>query len=90
MNRGELIEVLANKNGFTKAFAGRVLTTVIETIRAEVAAGGEVRIRKFGAFQGRGSHGRVRAKFDDAEKFFGVLGPPTLDATPPRPSLRCG
>ena len=90
MNRGELIGVLAEKHGFSKAFAGRVLTTVIETVRAELAGGGKVRIRKFGTFQARESHGKVRAKFNDAEKFFGVLGPPSLDVTPRRLSGRHG
>lgn len=70
MNVEELSAALAKRHGFTKAFAGRVLGTVIETIRAELRAGRPVRLRNFGTFEARESYGKVRAKFDDSENFF--------------------
>ena len=70
MNVEELTEVVARRHGFTKAFAGRVLRTVIETIRTELRAGRPVWIRNFGTFEARESYGKVRAKFDDSENFF--------------------
>lgn len=70
MNVEELRDVVAKRHGFTKAFAGRVLGTVIETIRAELVAGRAVRIRNFGSFEARESYGKVRAKFDDSPNFF--------------------
>ena len=70
MNIEELTSVVAKKHGFTKAFAGKVLGTVVETVRAEVAAGRVVKIRNFGTFEARESYGKVRAKFDDSPNFF--------------------
>ncbi len=72
MNRSELTKVLAKKHGFTRAFAGRVFDTVLETIRCEVAGGGMVRIRNFGTFRAGKSDGKVRAKFNDSRNFFRV------------------
>ena len=70
MNIEERTSVVAKKHGFTKAFAGRVLGTVVETIRAEVKAGRPVKIRKFGTFRARTFYGETRAKFEDSPKFF--------------------
>ena len=72
MNIEEMTDVLAKKHGFTKAFAGRVFDTVIETIRAELVADRPVKIRNFGTFEARESYGKVRAKFDDSPNFFRV------------------
>ena len=70
MNINELTKVVAKKHGITKAFAGQIVQTVIETIRAEIKDGGMVRIRNFGSFEARESHGKKRAKFEDSENFF--------------------
>ena len=70
MNVRELTDVVAKQHGFTKAFAGRVVRTVIETIREEVKAGRPVKIRNFGTFEARESYGEIRAKFEDSPKFF--------------------
>jgi len=70
MNRSELAALLAKKHGFNKAFANRVLSTIIETIRDELTKGNRVRLRNFGTFQARNSRGKVRAKFNSSKNFF--------------------
>jgi nucleoid DNA-binding protein len=70
MNVEELSETLAKRHGFTENFAGRVVRTVIETMRAEIKGGGIVRIRNFGTFEARESHGKRRAKFTESKNFF--------------------
>ena len=70
MNVEELAGEVAKQHGFTKVFAGRVVRTVIETIREEVKAGRSVKIRKLGTFRARTFYGETRAKFEDSPKFF--------------------
>jgi len=70
MNGEELAEVIASEHGLSKAFSGRILKTALETIRGELKRGGVVRLRGFGTFRAVKSHGKVRAKFGDAEDFF--------------------
>jgi len=70
MNRSELSALLAKKHGFNKAFAARVLSTVLETVRSELTKGNRVRLRNFGTFQARNSRGKVRAKFIGSKNFF--------------------
>jgi nucleoid DNA-binding protein len=75
MNVEDLSEALAEHHGFTKAFSGRVVRTLFETIRSEIKAGGVVRIRNFGTFDSRTSHGKPKAKFTDSKNFFRKGGP---------------
>lgn len=51
MNRIELVETLAAKHGFSKAEAGRVLATVLETIVGAVKKGDAVSLVGFGTFK---------------------------------------
>ena len=51
MNRIELIEKLVSKNDLTKAAAGRILDTLIETIQAAVKKGDSVTLVGFGTFK---------------------------------------
>ncbi len=88
MNQGDLITILARNHGFTKALAGRVLSTVFETIRSELSAGGEVRIRDFGTFRARESHGKARAKLDDSPNFFRARPSSSRPAARARPRRR--
>ena len=70
MNMTELTEVIAEEHNLSKAFSNEILKTVLETIREELKQNHLVRIRNFGTFQARKSHGKVRAKFDDSKNFF--------------------
>ncbi|MSP79626.1 MAG: HU family DNA-binding protein [Rhodospirillales bacterium] len=50
MNKEDLIEALTNAAGMTKAGAGRVVDSVIDTIIKSLSKGEEVRLPGFGAF----------------------------------------
>ena len=51
MNRSELIEILATKADISKAAAGRVLETLIDTIQTTVKRGDPVSLVGFGTFK---------------------------------------
>jgi len=51
MNRIELVEILASKNDLSKAVAGRVLDTLIETVQTAVKKGDAVQLVGFGTFK---------------------------------------
>jgi len=50
MNKAELAENLSKQCGLSKAVAGRVLDSVINTVTTEVAKGGSVTLIGFGTF----------------------------------------
>jgi len=70
MNIRELTQVISEKHGLSKALSRRILKTFLETIRKELKQKHMVRLRNFGTFRARKSHGKVRAKFDDSKNFF--------------------
>ena len=51
MNRSELIEKLTATNGLSKAAAGKILDTVIDTIQTAVKKGDSVTMVGFGTFK---------------------------------------
>jgi DNA-binding protein HU-beta len=51
MNRAELVDILATKSDISKAAAGRVLETLIETIQVAVKKGDSVTLVGFGTFK---------------------------------------
>lgn len=51
MNRVEIIEVLVNKHGVTKAEGGRILATLLETFMTAVKKGDTVSLPGFGSFK---------------------------------------
>jgi DNA-binding protein HU-beta len=51
MNRSELVDILATKSDISKAAAGRVLETLIETIQVAVKKGDSVILVGFGTFK---------------------------------------
>ncbi|MDD4607217.1 MAG: HU family DNA-binding protein [Patescibacteria group bacterium] len=53
MNKGELIEVLAQKNDLSKAQADKVLNSLIDIISGTLKSGGEVAITGFGNFSAK-------------------------------------
>jgi nucleoid DNA-binding protein len=71
MNYTELAEaVRKDLRLFTHAQGRQIVESVMETIREEVRRGRTVRLRNFGTFEARKSHGKLRAKFDDSKNFF--------------------
>ncbi len=59
MNRAELVEILATKNGLSKVAANAVLDTLIETIQAAVKKGNAVQLVGFGTFKSAKRAARV-------------------------------
>jgi len=59
MNRSELIEILATKSDISKAAAGRVLDTLIDTIQTTVKKGDTVSLVGFGTFKSAKRAARV-------------------------------
>jgi DNA-binding protein HU-beta len=51
MNKAELIEVLATQHTLSKAEAGRILATVLDTVVTTVKKGGAVTLPGFGSFK---------------------------------------
>lgn len=51
INKGTLVEKIAETEGITKASAGRIVTLVAESIKESVAAGEKVTLTGFGTFE---------------------------------------
>ncbi len=51
MNKAELIELLASKHSLSKAEAGRILETLLDTVVTTVKKGGSVTVPGFGSFK---------------------------------------
>jgi DNA-binding protein HU-beta len=51
MNKAELIELLASKHTLSKAEAGRIVDTLVETVVTTVKKGGTVSLPGFGTFK---------------------------------------
>jgi len=51
MNKGQLVDKIAEGADITKASAGRALDSIIATITAELASGGDVALIGFGTFK---------------------------------------
>jgi len=50
MNKGELIESIANQSGLTKADSGRALDATLDAIQGILATGDKVTLPGFGTF----------------------------------------
>lgn len=70
MNITELALVISEEHSLSKSFSIGILKTAFNTIRKELKQNRMVRLRNFGTFSARKSHGKLRAKFDDSQKFF--------------------
>lgn len=53
MNKGELVDAVAEKAGVTKKEADRILTALFDTIQEAVAEGEKVTLVGFGTFEPR-------------------------------------
>jgi len=70
MNSKELARILSNEYHLSQALSNQILKTILKTIASELKKGNLVRLRNFGTFQAKKSHGKLRAKFDDSKNFF--------------------
>ena len=72
MNSKELARVLSKEFHLSQDFSNQILKTLLKTIVNELKKGNLVRLRNFGTFRARKSHGKLRAKFDDSKNFFKI------------------
>jgi len=70
MNIKGLTRVISSEFGLSKTLSGAILQAILKTIVSELRQGHLVRLRNFGTFSARKSHGKLRAKFDDSKNFF--------------------
>ena len=77
MNFRDLARILSKEYHLSQDLSNQILKTILKTIATELKQGRLVRLRNFGTFQARKSHGKLRAKFDDSKNFFKQVGFPT-------------
>lgn len=70
MNLKGIARILSKEYYFSQDFSNQILKTILKTIAGELKKGNLVRLRNFGTFSARKSHGKLRAKFDDSKNFF--------------------
>jgi len=70
MNSKDLARILSKEYRFSQDLSNQILKTILKTIVSELKKGNLVRLRNFGTFRARKSHGKLRAKFDDSKNFF--------------------
>jgi len=70
MNSKELARILSKEYHLSQDLSNQILKTILKTIISELKKSNLVRIRNFGTFRARKSHGKLRAKFDDSKNFF--------------------
>ena len=70
MNSKELARILSKEYHLSQYLSNQILKTILKTIVSELKKGNLVRLRNFGTFSARKSHGKLRAKFDDSKNFF--------------------
>jgi len=69
MNSKDLARILSKEYHLSQALSNQILQTILKTIVSELKKGNLVRLRNFGTFTARKSHGKLRAKFDDSKNF---------------------
>lgn len=70
MNLKDLARILSKEYHLSHALSNQILKTILKTIVSELKKGNLVRLRNFGTFQAKKSHGKLRGKFDDSKNFF--------------------
>ena len=70
MNIKGLARVLSKEYQLSQDISNQILKTILKTIVSELKKSNLVRLRNFGTFTARKSHGKLRAKFDDSKNFF--------------------
>ncbi len=70
MNSKELARILSKEYHLSQDISVQILKTILKTIIGELKKGSLIRLRNFGTFSARKSHGKLRAKFDDSKNFF--------------------
>lgn len=70
MNSKELARILSKEYHLSQDLSNQILKTILKTIVSELKQDHRVRLRNFGTFSARKSHGKLRVKFDDSKNLF--------------------
>jgi len=70
MNSKALSRILSKEFHLSQYLSNQILKTILKAIVSELKQGHRIRLRNFGTFSARKSHGKLRAKFDDSKNFF--------------------
>lgn len=70
MNSKELTRTLSKEYHLSQDISVQILKTILKTIVGELKKNNFVRLRNFGTFQAKKSHGKLRAKFNASKNFF--------------------
>ena len=70
MNTKGITRILSKEFHLSTNLSNQILKTILKTIAGELKKGNLVRLRNFGTFSARKSHGKLRAKFEDSKNFF--------------------
>ncbi len=70
MNSKELARILSKEYQISQDIFNQILKTILKTIVSELKKNNLVRLRNFGTFSARKSHGKLRAKFNGSKNFF--------------------
>jgi len=73
MNQKDLILTLYQEYGLPKYFADKIIKTILTSISTELKKGNRVRLRNFGTFEMRKSHGKLRPKFNPSKNLFKIF-----------------
>ena len=73
LNLAELVGILHQKFGLPKRFAEDILKEFLNTIIRQLKLGHKIKLRKFGAFEMRKSHGKLRPKFNPSKNFLSLF-----------------
>jgi nucleoid DNA-binding protein len=74
LNQEEFVELLAGRHGIPKAWARDILKDVLGIVGGALKQNIRVRLRNFGTWEMRESHGKVRPKFAASKNLLGQYG----------------
>jgi nucleoid DNA-binding protein len=74
VNQEEFVELLADKHAIPKAWARDILKDVLGIVGGALKQDIRVRLRNFGTWEMRESHGKIRPKFDASKNLLKEYG----------------
>lgn len=74
LNQEEFVELLADRHGIPDAWAEDILKDVLGIVGGALKQNIRVRLRNFGTWEMRESHGKVRPKFNASKNLLEQYG----------------
>jgi nucleoid DNA-binding protein len=74
LNQEEFVELLASRHGIPKAWARDILKDVLGIVGGALKQNIRVRLRNFGTWEMRESHGKIRPKFNASKNLLDQYG----------------